>query len=77
VTPGFLSDVLGVLCIVPATRPLGRRMLTGFLTRKLLAGNSVHTRSGAQQSYRAGGPNRRSGGPSGGGPDVVPGEVVD
>lgn len=68
-TPGFLSDVLGTLCVLPLTRPLGRRVLSGFLTRKLLATRGqVHTVRGTPRATRNGYP---------GGPDVVPGEVVD
>lgn len=35
ISPGFVSDVFGLLCILPFTRPIGRRMLTGFLGRRL------------------------------------------
>ena len=35
-TPGFLSDVLGLLCVLPPTRALLRRSLTGFVARRLL-----------------------------------------
>ena len=37
-TPGFLSDVLGAFFILPFTRPLARRVLTGYLTRRFVAG---------------------------------------
>jgi UPF0716 protein FxsA len=37
-TPGFVSDVAGLFCVLPFTRPLARRALTRFLTRKLLGG---------------------------------------
>jgi UPF0716 protein FxsA len=62
-TPGFLSDALGFLVILPFTRPVARRMLTEFITRKFLGGPKVRPRSGTQQRP---------------GPDsVVQGEVVD
>ena len=66
-TPGFLSDAVGFFCILPFTRPVARRLLTGFITRKLLGGSSggsqPRTRSRTQQRP---------------GPDsVVQGEVVD
>ena len=62
-TPGFLSDVLGLFCILPFTRPLARRLLTGFVTRKFLAEAHAGNRAGRQHRP---------------GPDsVVQGEVVD
>ncbi len=71
-TPGFLSDVVGFFCILPFTRPVARRLLTEFITRKFLGGSSGGiggmggiggTRSGTRQRP---------------GPDsVVQGEVVD
>ena len=36
ITPGFVSDIVGVLCLLPPTRALLRVMLTGFFTRRLL-----------------------------------------
>jgi UPF0716 protein FxsA len=35
ITPGFLSDVVGVLCLLPPTRALLRPMLTRFVARRL------------------------------------------
>jgi UPF0716 protein FxsA len=35
-TPGFLTDLLGLLCILPPTRAVLRRSLTGFVARRLL-----------------------------------------
>lgn len=73
-TPGFLSDVVGLFCIVPVTRPLARRVLTRFVTRKLLTGAT--TSFGVPGAY---GPDsartRRRPGPDG--ESVVRGEVVD
>lgn len=37
ITPGFVSDVAGVLCILPFTRPLGRRVLARVINRRLLS----------------------------------------
>ncbi len=34
-TPGFLSDVVGLFCILPFTRPLARRVLARVITRRL------------------------------------------
>ena len=36
-TPGFLSDVVGIVCVVPLTRPVARRVLTRVLARRLAA----------------------------------------
>jgi UPF0716 protein FxsA len=33
--PGFVTDLLGVLLILPMTRPLGRRLLARALARRL------------------------------------------
>jgi UPF0716 protein FxsA len=62
VTPGFVSDVAGLLLVLPFTRPLARAALTRFLTRRFLAG-SVGTGPRARQR-----PEPES---------VVRGEVVD
>ena len=43
-TPGFVTDVFGLFCVLPFTRPTARRLLTGFLTRKVLAGQGAQTR---------------------------------
>ena len=68
-TPGFVSDVLGVLLILPFTRPIARGMLTRIVATRLL---------GPLGGPPAGGPrDARRPGP---GPDegpVVRGEVVD
>jgi UPF0716 protein FxsA len=69
VTPGFLSDVVGLFCILPFTRPLARRVLTRVITRRL-----------AQQVSPLPPPGGRPwpGTTAGRGDhDVVPGTVVD
>ncbi len=85
-SPGFVLDVVGMLCILPRTRPIGRRILSGLISRKLV-GVSFMTGPGSS----AGGPapyGSSYGGPGYGGPDqgsglggrddvVVEGEVVD
>jgi UPF0716 protein FxsA len=53
-TPGFVTDVLGILLILPFTRPVARRLLTTVVARRLV----VIPRSG------------RAGGPSASGPVV-------
>lgn len=89
-TPGFVSDVAGLFCVLPFTRPVARRALTRFLTRKLAAGLGAPTifeRPGAGPFAGAdgrgpAGARRDPGAPDQArrspGPDaVVRGEVVD
>jgi UPF0716 protein FxsA len=35
-TPGFMSDVVGLFCILPFTRPVARRVLAGVVRRRLV-----------------------------------------
>jgi UPF0716 protein FxsA len=63
-TPGFVTDLVGILCILPFTRPVGRRMLAGVIGRRLVA-----------TTYPAGAPwTQQRPGPD---DSVVQGEVVD
>jgi UPF0716 protein FxsA len=64
-TPGFLSDVVGVLCLLPPTRAAIRPLLTRTFARRLgVAGLAVRTAP-------------RPGGSAYGNPAVVDGEVVE
>ncbi|SDS00022.1 UPF0716 protein FxsA [Nocardioides scoriae] len=82
-TPGFVLDVVGLLAILPVTRPLGRRALAGVIARRLTSSGGPGmgfpvAGFGGFPGGAAGGPAsqgraRRSPGPD----DVVPGEVVD
>jgi UPF0716 protein FxsA len=65
-TPGFVSDVAGLFCVLPATRPLARRALTRFLGRKLLAAAGAPAAGTGPRTRRRPGPD-----------SVVQGEVVD
>ncbi len=74
-TPGFVSDIFGLFLVLPFTRPMARRMLTGYLTRRFLVGAGgviagAGGRSGTRSSTAAAG---QSPGPDG----VVRGEVID
>jgi UPF0716 protein FxsA len=83
-TPGFLSDVLGFLCILPMTRPLARGLLTRVVAARLvvLPGTGF---GGGSSGFRGGFPGAGPGVPPGNGPrprpdghgDVVQGEVVE
>ena len=68
-TPGFVSDIFGLFCVLPFTRPFARRLLTGFLTRKFLAGPLI----GMYDGRGAGARTRQRPGPD----SVVQGDVVD
>jgi len=67
-SPGFVTDALGILLILPLTRPAARRLLSAVVGRRLLAGTVVgiarHPGAGTPTSSSRGGP-------------VVRGEVVD
>ena len=88
-TPGFVTDLVGLLCILPPTRAVLRRLLTGVVARRLgvgpLAGGLAGGRPGRlRQPGQSGGPGRTGrythpGGPGhpGGSGRVVDGEVVD
>lgn len=69
-TPGFVTDIVGFLLILPLTRPLARRLLGWVLARQ--AGTVVGRRGGGLPH----GPGPSDGRPPWTG-DVVPGEVVD
>ena len=60
-TPGFVTDAVGILLILPMTRPVARRLLTKVVSKRLMAGR-IDVRPGPR--------------PGAGGP-VIQGEVVD
>lgn len=74
-TPGFVSDVFGMLCILPVTRPLGRRVLAALIGRRLATVAFVPPSARRPRGAGAGRPD----GADGHAPDerVVRGEVVD
>jgi UPF0716 protein FxsA len=84
-TPGFLSDVVGFFCVLPFTRPVARRALTRFLTRRFLSGPGAPGYLGRVPGASAAGPagfaqptDERGRTRQRPGPDsVVQGEVVD
>ena len=61
--PGFVTDAFGILLILPFTRPVFRRLLTGLVTRRLVVMGTAPGRT-----------HRPAPGPQG---PVIPGEVVD
>jgi len=77
-TPGFLTDAVGFLCVLPFTRPLARRALTRVVTRKLLAGASTsYAGFGGTQPGRPGPGSSRTQRRPGTDESVIRGEVVD
>jgi UPF0716 protein FxsA len=79
-TPGFVTDAVGILMILPFTRPFFRRILTGVVSRRLLASGfpgvaSGHRPPGHQPGHQPGTTQRP--GPASPGGSVVQGEVVD
>lgn len=69
--PGFVTDVLGLLLVLPFTRPLVRRPLSAFAARRMRAAEG----RAATVFPPGAGPS----GPFGGGPERVetpPGQVV-
>lgn len=36
-TPGFMTDVVGLFCVLPLTRPLARRVLGRAISRRIVA----------------------------------------
>jgi UPF0716 protein FxsA len=72
-TPGFVTDAFGILLILPLTRPLARRALTGVVSRRLLASGPLGSPGGPLRPQGPG--DARRPGPTGG--PVVRGEVVD
>jgi UPF0716 protein FxsA len=72
ILPGLISDVLGLLCLLPPTRHLIARSLQGYLARQVAVGQ-VHVQShdfGFQQPLR---PRE----PRAGRPGTLRGGVID
>ena len=68
--PGFITDIVGALFLIPPTRALVRRVLRGWATRRFIvmggpAGAAYGAASGASTAY---GYARRAGGKAGGPP---------
>jgi UPF0716 protein FxsA len=73
-TPGFVSDVAGFFLVLPFTRPVARRALTRFLTRKFLSGpGAPGFRAPGAPADQQGARTRQRPGTDG----VVRGEVID
>ena len=73
--PGFVTDIFGLFCVLPFTRPVARSALTHYLSRRFLSGPGApgYPRSREQSQERSGEQTRQRPGPD----QVVQGEVVD
>ncbi len=83
-SPGFVLDAIGLLCILPLTRPIGRRVLSRVISRKLVGVSFAGGPAGGEASWTRrrpgpGAPVRPDYATPDSGPDdgVVQGEVVD
>ena len=83
-TPGFVTDIVGFFFILPLTRPITRMWLETVVARRLLGPMGEWPTGGPGPGPAAGTAGGPASGPfpprsdgSGGGHDVIPGEVVD
>lgn len=78
-TPGFLTDLLGFVCVLPPTRPFARKVLMRMLAgrvRAVVAFPSMGRPPGGARPGRGPAADRGAG-PRWPGGRTVPGEVVD
>jgi UPF0716 protein FxsA len=75
ITPGFVSDVFGVLCLLPPTRALLRVVLTGFFSRRLLGPSASRLPRTGRPSGSRPSPGRRT--RKRDAHEVIEGEIVD
>ena len=71
-TPGYVTDVVGLLLVLPPTRALLRTALAGWVARRLVLGTFGR---GPGAFGGGGGPGQRRGGPAGG--QIIDGDVID
>jgi UPF0716 protein FxsA len=81
-TPGFVTDVVGLLFVLPFTRPLVRRALSGYVGHRVRVAQSRAAASfdgfgGMPRPRREPGPQSGSAGGAGTGHRVVRGEVIE
>lgn len=80
--PGFLTDLIGLLLILPFTRPFTRRLFQASIARRVVGGPGVVRTGGggaAGAGYGAGAAGPAAGGQtrSQSADDVIEGEIVD
>ena len=72
-TPGFVTDVVGLVCVLPFTRPVPRRLLTRWIARRLvIAGAAPRPGGGYGRPGHRGGDDDAPQDPR-----VVRGDVID
>jgi UPF0716 protein FxsA len=76
-TPGFVTDVFGVLLLLPPTRAAIRRVLSGIARRRMAAGRAVFWTFGQYQDTRAQGPPGPGSYPRGGSQPPGQGRTYD
>ncbi len=54
-TPGFVTDIVGILLLLPPTRAIFRRLLVHRLAHRMVASVAGGVRTGARRPPRAGG----------------------
>lgn len=76
VLPGFIGDLLGLLCLLPGTRKLPRALIARAVLNRLpdRARGPVHVRSTRTAEFTTDGPHRTT---STRGPAVIEGSVVE
>lgn len=74
-TPGFVTDIIGLFFVLPFTRPLARNMTQTLIGRQV----AQYEHTLRQQHNGPGGPPGSAGqhGSAGQGPQVVRGEVIE
>jgi UPF0716 protein FxsA len=85
VLPGFVTDVLGILFVLPPTRHLAGRVAQSVLTRRLspsaatslFGPRTVRARTGPPSSQQPPPPPSSGSAPSAGTGEVVEGEIID
>ena len=76
--PGFITDVVGLLLVLPFTRPIARSMLASVISRRMVVapgafgGPTVADRAAWEQQDPPQGPRR-----SASSDEVVEGEIID
>ncbi|HEV7932459.1 MAG TPA: FxsA family protein [Actinomadura sp.] len=88
-TPGFVTDVLGFVFVLPFTRPAVRRALAAYVRRRVrttersMGGifppgpGGGAAASGSREASAPGSGNRRTGSPGPGDGPVIQGQVLD
>ena len=80
--PGFITDVIGLLLVLPFTRPVARNLLTAAITSRVVAQSEVFTTDPRVDGARPDSAFPASGGPQGprrseSSGEVVEGEIID